>query len=153
MRRIILPMRERRPRSICQIALWIAAFFWIWSELRFTYEIVEIDDGSAPAAGPYTEGRTVDGRRVAASAYVRAAAPGEPNVIFLEPYRTWMTRVTVRFPARGGSGTSPVELVIDGDFPAFRRCIAIVRWRMGAAQTDGCRQHEQWPAYFGFSIG
>lgn len=153
MRRIILPLRERAPRRLCPIALCILAFLWIWLELQFTYEIVEIDDGSAPAAGPYTEERTIDGRRIAATAAVNAAAPGEPRIVFLEPYRTWMTRVTVRFPARGESGARPVDLFIDGEFPIFRRCIAIVRWKSGVAQTEGCRQLERWPTYFGFSIG
>lgn len=153
MRRIILPLRERRPRRLWPILLGIVASLWLWSELRFSYEIVEIDDGSAPAAGPYMDGRTVDGRRVAASAYVRSTAADEPNIIFLEPYRTWMTRVALRFPPRNAGAAGPAELVIDGDFPLFRRCIAIVRWRRGIPQTEGCRQHERWRTLSGLSLG
>jgi hypothetical protein len=139
MRRLGLPPRERRPRNWWKIAVWMIAFFWLWSNLRFTYEIVEIDDGSAPSFGPYAESRFIDGR--AAAVRVRAPLSGEkfPAAIVLEPVKSWKWSVEYYVVPRPQLGLDAQRIQLFAGHASFgRRCVVILRWKSGIANLDGC---------------
>ena len=146
MRRIILPMRDRPPRNWWKIAVWLIAFFWLWSGLRFTYEIVEIDDGSAPAFGAYSNMRFVDGHTAEVKMRVPMGDQKSPATIVLAPVRSWKWSVEYRILTGQGREEQLLELAIpNGVFGA--RCVAFIRWRAGVAKFDGCRDREKHEPY------
>jgi hypothetical protein len=136
-RRLGVPPRERCPRNWWKITVWLIAFFWLWSNFQFTYDIVEIDDGSAPSFGPYIESRFIDGR--AAAVRVRAPLSGEksPAAIVLEPVKSWKWSVEYLVLPHFGHDAQRIRLFANNN--VFRtRCVALVRWQSGLAKFEGC---------------
>ena len=146
MRRIILPMRNPPPRNWWKIAVWVIAFFWLWSGLRYSYEIVEIDDGSAPGFGPYSNMRFVDGHTAEVTMRVPIGDQKSPATIVLAPVRSWKWTVEYRVRAnRDGIGQILQLAIPDRFFGA--QCVAIIRWHAGEANFDGCRNRARHDAY------
>jgi hypothetical protein len=137
MRRLGLPPRERRQHNWWKIAVWLIAFFWLWSNLRFTYDIIEIDDGSAPDFGRHVNRRFIDGR--AAELLLRAPLSDakSPAVIVLEPVRSWKWSVEYLVLPHFGHDAQRIRLFANNN--VFRtRCVALVRWQSGLAKFEGC---------------
>jgi hypothetical protein len=150
MRRLGLPPRERRPRNWWKIAVWLVAFFWLWSNFQFTYEIVEIDDGSAPGVGAYTGNRMIDGRRYAARSFIERTGSDRANTILLESVHSWSPRLTMDFGEVLGQRRT---LDLESDFSLLRRhCLAVIRWQDGVPTTTGCSVTQYWRTLLGYNL-
>jgi hypothetical protein len=150
MRRLGLPPRERRQHNWWKIAVWLIAFFWLWSNLRFTYEIVEIDDGSAPPVGVYTPNRTINGQRYAARSFIERTGSDKASIILLDAVHTWSPSLAMDFgEVRGQRRT----LDLGSDFSLLRRhCLAVIRWQDGVPTTTGCSVTQYWRTLLGYNL-
>jgi hypothetical protein len=129
------PFRWRRWLAV--LAFFLAAY---WQFGRYTFEIVEIDDGSAPGNGPYILTRYINGDRIDVKVFLPAAENGGQGLILLDAHRGFATEIgyaTDRTAAR----TQGLRLA--GDFHFFlRQCTYVIRWRDGVPTPEGCRNHE-----------
>jgi hypothetical protein len=126
------PKPPRWRRRLAILALLLAALYWEYG--RYTFEIVELDDGTAPGNAPVILERYVDGERIFVKSYLSAGTNGGIGVILAEPHRTLAT--TISYAADRFGATA---IRISGEFSFFkRRCIAIVRWRAGQPSFEGC---------------
>jgi hypothetical protein len=131
------PKRFRWRRWLAVLALLLAAY---WQFGRYTFEIVEIDDGSAPGNKPYTMLRYINGARIDVKAFLPAAENGGQGLILLDAHRGFATEIGYATD-RTASRTSGLRLA--GDFHFFlRRCVYVIRWRDGVPTPEGCRDFQ-----------
>jgi hypothetical protein len=125
------PKSPRWRKRLALVAILLAALYWEYG--RYTFEIVEIDDGSAPGNGNIILARYVNGDRI----YVKSFLPASNRsvgLILVEPYRTLATGIMYGTDRNGGN-----SLRLADEFGFFeRRCVAIVRWRSGKPSFEGC---------------
>jgi hypothetical protein len=126
------PKPPRWRRRLAILAVLLAALYWEYG--RYTFDIVELDDGTAPGNSPIILERYVDGERIFVKSFISAAKNGGIGVILVEPHRTFGTTLAYSTD-RHGAGA----ITLTGEFGLLqRRCVAIVRWRANQAAFEGC---------------
>jgi hypothetical protein len=142
------PKPPRWRRRLVLAGLLLAALYWEYG--RYTFEIVELDDGMAPGNAPMALLRYVDGNRVRVKAQFPPEVLGARAVTVLDSYRTTSPRIVYQpfgVPdARGGASERSFEF--RGEFRALnRRCVVVVDWRLGTPTLRGCVEFENVDTY------
>jgi hypothetical protein len=139
------PKPPRWRRRFLVAGLLLLALYWEYG--RYTFDIVELNDGSASTA----HFRYVDGNHVLVKAELSPEVLGARTVTILESYRTTSSRIVYqpigKPAARGAAPERSIEF--RGEFHALnRRCVVIVDWRLRKPTLRGCVEFENINKYF-----
>lgn len=126
------PKPHRWKRRLAVAVLLLAALYWEYG--RYTFEIVELDDGSMPGNPPIILERYVDGDRILIRSFLPAAVNRGVGIILVEPHRTFDPTISYSTDRLGADA-----IRVTGEFGLLqRRCVAIIQWRAGQASFEGC---------------
>ena len=130
------PFRWRRWLAVA--ALLLTAY---WQFGRYTFEIVEIDDGSATPTWQHPIGRTINGREVDRHAYIDINRDGVKGIALNAPHRTWSRTIRIDLSdhdeVRKGGPRRVVEF--ERRFAILLRdCVLVIRWEAGVPRSEGC---------------
>lgn len=142
------PKPPRWRRRLVLVGLLLAALYWEYG--RYTFEIVELDDGIPFGSEPVPVLRYVDGNQVGVKAQFTPQVPGARAVTILDAYRTTSPRIVYQpFGVPDAQRGAPERsFEFRGEFRALnRRCVVVVDWRLGKPTLRGCVEFRNIWAY------